>query len=394
MNAINVPAGSLQKRTAQLFSLLLLLLFITSCNGQVKTNLPTIPTITNGQLKLIKTQGTNQYQNVHCGVQDKAGNLWFGTTGEGVYRYDGKTFTNFTEKDGLSSNTVCSVLEDKIGNLWFGTTAGLCRYDSKRTNGKTFTAVVFAPVNSRFFNPITPTTNTPSAKNAVWSIFQDKSEKIWFGTDAGVYCYDPKRAVGKSFTLFLDSNSIINKDALHLKTIQCILEDKAGNIWFASWNREGVCRYDGKVLTAFKPNNDDMVYSILEDKNGNMWFGTRDHGVCRYNGKTFTDFANIEVFSSSCIYSMTEDKAGIIWFATEHGSGDKENPLGGVWRYDGQSFKNFTTKDGLSHNSVFSVTPDKSGQLWFGTRGMGLCRYDPKQPVEKAFIGFSEKASN
>jgi len=233
--------------------------------------------------------------------------------------------------------------------------------------------------------------------------FQDKSGTLWFGTSEGVYCY-----AGKSFTRFLDNKSIINKNALQLKSIQCILEDKAGNMWFASWNREGVCRFDGKTVASFKPNDDDMFYSILQDKNGNLWFGTRDHGACLYDpkqadGKAFTDFSDIKVFSSSCIYSMAEDKSGKIWFGTEHGSGDKTDTLGGVWCYDpsaarrsdslragSKSFKNFTTKDGLSHNSVFSVTLDKSGQFWFGTRGLGLCRYDLKQAVGKAFTNFVE----
>jgi len=43
---------------------------------------------------------------VHCGLQDKTGNLWFGTTGDGVYRFDGKLFTNFTMKDGLDTNQI------------------------------------------------------------------------------------------------------------------------------------------------------------------------------------------------------------------------------------------------------------------------------------------------
>ncbi|GAB2558355.1 two-component regulator propeller domain-containing protein [Spirosoma aerophilum] len=67
---------------------------------------------------------------------DKTGNLWFGTTGEGVYRYDGKLFTQFTKQDGLSSNTVWCLVEDRAGNIWVGTrNIGLYRYD-----GKTFTS--------------------------------------------------------------------------------------------------------------------------------------------------------------------------------------------------------------------------------------------------------------
>ena len=57
-------------------------------------------------------------------LEDKRGNLWFGTYGGGVSKYDGKCFTNFTEKEGLINNVVLSILEDKWGNLWFGTYGG------------------------------------------------------------------------------------------------------------------------------------------------------------------------------------------------------------------------------------------------------------------------------
>ncbi len=123
-----------------IYSLLLVLIFLTSCNGQTKTLPQTdspseLKASLKGQPKLTKTQGSNKYQNVDCGLQDKQGNIWFGTTGEGVYRFDGKLFTQFTMKDGLSSNCVWSILEDKTGNIWFGTSNGICRsYGNKIVN--------------------------------------------------------------------------------------------------------------------------------------------------------------------------------------------------------------------------------------------------------------------
>ena len=68
-----------------------------SCNGQVKKDLSEekvndSKVISGEQPKLIKTQGSSTGDNVHCSLQDKAGNLWFGTTAEGLYKYDGKSF--------------------------------------------------------------------------------------------------------------------------------------------------------------------------------------------------------------------------------------------------------------------------------------------------------------
>ena len=57
-------------------------------------------------------------------VEDKNGNLWFGTNIGGVSKYDGKSFTHFTKKEGLSHYRVGSIIEDKNGHLWFSTFGG------------------------------------------------------------------------------------------------------------------------------------------------------------------------------------------------------------------------------------------------------------------------------
>lgn len=384
---------------------LLLLVFYTSCNGQIKTNLSTgsvnaPKTISAGQPKLIRTQGTSQFDQVRCALLDKAGNLWFGTTGEGVYRYDarlpdghGKRFTQFTVKDGLSNNTVWSLLEDQSGNIWFGTDSGLCRYDSK-----TIVSIPISVASSSNFYRDHSSNHNPSARYAVWSMLQDKGGKIWFGTSEGIYCY-----YGTLFTRFLDDVRIINKSGLQLKTVGCILEDKTGNIWFCSGmpaGTEGICFYDGKSLTGFKPNGDGWIRTVLEDKNGNLCFATRHNGVCRYDPASgrFTNFTEQAGINNSSVTTIFEDKAGNLWVATELGSGELGED-GGLWRFDaslpgghGKSFTKFTTKDGLIHNGVWCIVEDKSGNIWIGTRNMGLCRYDPRLPdgQGKNFTGFSE----
>ncbi|HIA46795.1 MAG TPA: hypothetical protein EYN96_02185 [Candidatus Hydrogenedentes bacterium] len=57
--------------------------------------------------------------------------MWFPIEGFGVYRYDGKSFSNFHKKDGLASHAIQDIYEDKEGRLWFGGWLGLFRYDGK-----------------------------------------------------------------------------------------------------------------------------------------------------------------------------------------------------------------------------------------------------------------------
>ncbi|MGZ4090296.1 MAG: two-component regulator propeller domain-containing protein, partial [Bacteroidia bacterium] len=61
--------------------------------------------------------------------QDTKGNLWFGTVGDGVCRYDGRYLTYYTTREGFSGNNLQGIAEDKDGNLWFATTGGVSKYD-------------------------------------------------------------------------------------------------------------------------------------------------------------------------------------------------------------------------------------------------------------------------
>jgi ligand-binding sensor domain-containing protein/serine phosphatase RsbU (regulator of sigma subunit) len=278
------------------------------------------------------------YKSALC---DKNGNLWFGTSGGGVSRYDGKSFTNFTTAQGLANNVVTSITEDKSGNLWFGTDGGgVSRYDG--TSFRNFT------------------TSQGLANNSVYSIIEDKRGKLWFGTyGGGVSCYD-----GTSFTNFSTANGLANNYVLS------ITEDKSGNLLFGT--KSGVLRYDGTFFSNFTTEKglaNNSVISIAKDKSGHLWFGTYGGGVLRYDGKSFSNYATVQGLANNVVMCITEDKRGHLWFGTDGG---------GVSRYDGKSFTNFSTAQGLANNNVYSITQDKTGNLWFGSAGGGVSRYDGK----------------
>lgn len=358
-----------------IYTLLLVLIFLTSCNGQSKTLPQTespneLKASLTGQPKLTKTQGSNEYQNVYCGIQDKLGNIWFGTTGEGVYKFDGKLFTQFTMKDGLSSNCVWSILEDKAGYIWFGTSNGICRSDGNK--------IISIPI-SFYIRPVI-TDNSYytewSTKNSVWSMLQDKSGKIWFGTGDGVYYYN-----GATFTRFLSNDNVINKDSLKLKLVSDILEDKNGNIWFASGmppGYEGFCRYDGKMIESFKPKNEGWIRNVVESKNGNLLLATRHYGVWTYDGKSFTDYSQPKDLIRASLNTILEDKAGNLWVASDYGK-QMGDTLGGLWHstisVNNPTEKKFTK---IFNKEVYFILEDKDNTIWFSSRNMGLYRYDRK----------------
>ena len=182
-------------------------------------------------------------------------------------KYDGKTFTNFTEKEGLSNNTVASLIEDHLGNLWFGTVGGgVSKYD-----GKTFT---------RF------TGKEGLSDNTVWSILEDHLGNLWFGTSSGgVSKYD-----GKTFTYFTETEGLLSNN------VGCILEDHLGNLWFGS--SFGLSKLTAEKSKALSEKirtgtlkDDDVFFknytyedgflgigcsALHEDSKGTIWIGTTD----------------------------------------------------------------------------------------------------------------------
>ena len=171
-----------------------------------------------------------------------------------------------------------------------------------------------------------------------------------------------------------------------MKWTQCIFEDNAGNIWFGSWvlANEGLCRYDGRSITQFKPYGEGWIRSVLEDKNGELLVVTRHNGVCRYDGEKFINFTQKGGIQNDAVTTAYQDKAGNLWFGTELGSGELKED-GGLWRYDGKTFFRYTTMHGLVHNGVFSMVEDTSGKLWIGCRNIDLCCFDGQ-----AFTRFSD----
>jgi ligand-binding sensor domain-containing protein len=366
----------------QIFSFCALLVFVTACNGPVKKNLHQ----ENEHPKLIKTIGDPKYGSVQCILEDKAGNLWFGTTENGLYKFDGKIFSRYLIDDGLNSNNISCILEDKEGKIWIGTHVGLCIYNpsaSIKKGDKLFTEIKIPLPKDQ------PVNKNELYRNSHWvfNMMQAKNGKIWFATIDGVFIYD-----GKTFTPF-NISKISGGFLSSNNNAERILEDNAGNIWFGGRSTEGVFCYDGKTITNFKldtlfqdgpkPKPNTWAWPQLQDKNGNIWFSNWG-GVYRYNpsapvnkeSKPFTSFTKKDGLPGG-VTKIMEDKNGNLWLGGDAGSG--------LSRFDGKSFTQLTEKEGLLNNSIWSILEDKNGNIWVGTRETGLYLFDGK-----SFITYSE----
>ena len=73
--------------------------------------------------------------NPTCMIKDGIGDIWLGTVGNGLLRYDYQNH-NLVRMDGVSCQDICAIQEDLQGNVWISTMNGLCRYD-RTVNGFT-----------------------------------------------------------------------------------------------------------------------------------------------------------------------------------------------------------------------------------------------------------------
>lgn len=353
------------------------LLIILSSNTHKKKE-DTISGLTN-QTEEVKKEDTpiNSFEtntateidgNIRSIFQDKKGNYWFGTNGAGVFRYDGKTLIQFTEKDGLYNNQVQTIQEDQSGNIWFGTGLfGVSRFDGQN------------------FTTLTNKENLQLNSSAIheWKI---EANDLWFNAGGGVYHYTGNSLAYLPLAKTVTDSKLSKNTPYNLSryAVYCTLKDKKGNLWFGT-QAQGVCRYDGKSFTWLTEKGlaGPAVLGLFEDSKGNLWFGNNGSGLFRYDGKTLQNFTEekglgnneFKVSGKSYpntmarIYSMNEDNNGNLWIGTVDA---------GVWRYDGNKFINYTTKDGLTSNAVNTIYKDQKGELWFGTDEDGICKFNGK----------------
>jgi ligand-binding sensor domain-containing protein len=110
-------------------------------------------------------------------LEEEDGTLWFGTFAGGIskFAYDNGRYHPLgmlTQKDGLTSNRIRSLMKRNNGDIWIGT-----RFDG-----------ISILKNTRF-----DTLNTRNAlpANAIWKIAEDETGRIWLGTSMGLSSIDP-----------------------------------------------------------------------------------------------------------------------------------------------------------------------------------------------------------
>lgn len=201
--------------------------------------------------------------------------------------------------------------------------------------------------------------------STVNAILKDRWGYMWFGTDDGLSRYDGSRFIAYN-------HNGADTSTLSSNNIMALYEDAQGNLWVGT--DKGLSLYD-RVHDAFRNTNATQgcsVRTICGDQNGNLWIGSYS-GLYKYHHATgyskyysSKDGGNNQ-FASSMIISVFLDSQQRLWIGSN----------AGLYLYqpsvdDFVLFSGNTPDSSLIHRTIKVITEDHEGNLWVGTIDGGL----------------------
>ena len=199
------------------------------------------------------------YRKVRGIYESSNGDIWYSTYGDGAIRYDGKEYRQFTDADGLPSNTIMEAAEDKEGNIWFATYGGASKF------------------NGESFENFSIQDGIPN--NGVIHLMVAQDGAIWFSTFGGVARYKNG-----------EIENITEKNGLPDPVSYFIHQSEDGLFWIGTKN--GVVRLDYEKFKNGDSRNLEGIRviqreeglvgnelnsgAVFEDSDGKLWFGSVD----------------------------------------------------------------------------------------------------------------------
>ncbi len=309
-------------------------------------------------------------------LKDSRGFMWFGTP-VGLNRFDGYKFKTYfhNENDSTSicNNNIRKILEDEKGDFWLATTNGLSKYNYE---------------TNRFINYFhDPNKNGTLSNNYINSIILDRNRNLWIATSEGFDKYLPATNTFKHFVFRANDRGILEN-----KSVYDIIQDSKGLFWLCA-EGSGLVSFSEETeqFSIFK--GDEGLSPIGNSINGKI-FVQNETNILKINAENgFFDFntqtkrfslskpsqknENLDQIDYNPLIDLYDDKAGSFWI---------KSPSRGIIFYDStknkfKSFSDANSNYGLIDKSVAAFAEDKNGNIWIGT-SKGLCTFNP---ISKSF---------
>ena len=328
--------------------------------------------------------------------QDRKGYLWLATW-EGLSRFDGYRFINYGLRDGLGDPIINAITEDRQGRLWIATNGGGV---ARLIDGDQTSSSMQSRPPQKF---ISYRVGDSGPSNRVNALLFDSQNNLWCATDGGLYRaateqdsnlkfervvpYEGETSMAafadrhgrlwfgiESELIEIAQGQIIKygpDDEVARHKIKSIVEDRQGRLLVANElevfelktaaEDAGRGRWQRWPLT-LKP--DQGINAMLSDSTGPLWIGTWD-GLIKYHDGKQTFYTSSQGLSDNTIASLTEDRDGNLWIGTDGG---------GVSKLSSEFIVSFTGTEGLPNQNVRKVVEDRLGHIYASIENGGLVK--------------------
>ncbi|MEL6131965.1 MAG: two-component regulator propeller domain-containing protein [Bacteroidota bacterium] len=280
-------------------------------------------------------------QHVHTTFQDSWGNIWLGTSGEGLAKYAGQQFTHYGRQSELRGQSVYALTLGKDSTIWLSQG----NKSLMQLKDNTFSIPYLAPALER---------------STVRALYTDYQGRIWIGTD------------GQGVGIWKDSLQVrfISTDGLTSPWIRDFVGDTLGNVWIAHGRgtisrvscREDSTGVQAQIVQVINVEPTRRINTLHRDKRKRIWFGMNREGLGYVDTDSSVHILDMpDMFNNQPIRCVVEDGEGYLWIGTG----------GGIARLalyedlNEPSWQSFQSR--LTSSNVYLLSFDSNDQLWIGT---------------------------